>query len=444
MKTVIKEETLWHVIVLSNFARGYDKYRREYSKRGIPESTFPDRFFLLRQEEIGKGIEKCEKLLTKLGLPGNRILAISTKVSPQHLNPNLRTGIGRFIESDGVFVNGLYWIDNDGSLAPVSTEEAMAASLSLLDKDLQAFKSLKPRTLSVLPIAKGCQAACPFCFSESSVSAEQDQAKLDAADIEQAIAAAKLRGAERFVITGGGEPGLLKHEKLCAFIKVGSEVFGKVILITNGYHLANKSEEEREEMLRDYHQAGLSVLSLSRHHDDNVVSAKIMSLDVNVAAIADSWQKGQADWPGLKLRLICVLQKEGVGSKDNLQKYLNWAGNLGVPEICFKELYISTSVESVYHQHAANLWSDANQVSLALLLSFLEDNGFEQVSELPWGAPIYNGNWKGHTLQIAAYTEPSLIWERMNGIARSWNIMADGRCLVSLEDRASEIEVRKI
>jgi hypothetical protein len=42
-------ETLWHVTVLSNFARGYDKYARVYSKAGIAESTFPDRFFLLRR-----------------------------------------------------------------------------------------------------------------------------------------------------------------------------------------------------------------------------------------------------------------------------------------------------------------------------------------------------------------------------------------------------------
>ncbi|MEZ0091017.1 hypothetical protein ABH925_002176 [Streptacidiphilus sp. EB129] len=40
---------------------------------------------------------------------------------------------------------------------------------------------------------------------------------------------------------------------------------------------------------------------------------------------------------------------------------------------------------------------------------------------------------------IAAYTEPSLLWERTSGIARSWNVMADGRCDASLEDQASEI-----
>ena len=48
---------------------------------------------------------------------------------------------------------------------------------------------------------------------------------------------------------------------------------------------------------------------------------------------------------------------------------------------------------------------------------------------------------QGKPLQVAAYSEPSLFWERTSGLARSWNVMADGRCLVSLEDRASEIEL---
>ena len=69
-------EILWHVTVLSNFARGYDKYARVYSKAGIPESTFSDRFFLLRDEELDIGIRKAGALLAKLALPGDRLTPI--------------------------------------------------------------------------------------------------------------------------------------------------------------------------------------------------------------------------------------------------------------------------------------------------------------------------------------------------------------------------------
>jgi hypothetical protein len=65
-------------------------------------------------------------------------------------------------------------------------------------------------------------------------------------------------------------------------------------------------------------------------------------------------------------------------------------------------------------------------------------------SRLPWGAPVYRGKWLGKPLRVAAYTEPSLFWERTQGIARSWNVMTDGRCHVSLEDRASEIKLEEV
>src|SRR6266571_8445970 len=92
-------ETLWHITVLSNFARAYNKYTRGYSKTAIPESTYPDRFFLLRDSELNIGIRKAGALLAKLGLPGNRLIALRTRVSVDQLKPNMRTGLGQFVES---------------------------------------------------------------------------------------------------------------------------------------------------------------------------------------------------------------------------------------------------------------------------------------------------------------------------------------------------------
>jgi hypothetical protein len=109
----------------------------------------------------------------------------------------------------------------------------------------------------------------------------------------------------------------------------------------------------------------------------------------------------------------------------------------GVPELCFKELYVSTTLESAYHDNPENTWSRTHQVSLSLVPQFFEDAGFKVVHRLPWGAPVYEGMWNGKKLTVAAYTEPSLYWERVNGVARSWNIMASGQCLVSLEDLQS-------
>jgi len=50
------KEKVFYVTVLSNFARGFDKYSMTYSKGGVSESSFPDKFFLLTAPEIPIGL----------------------------------------------------------------------------------------------------------------------------------------------------------------------------------------------------------------------------------------------------------------------------------------------------------------------------------------------------------------------------------------------------
>jgi pyruvate-formate lyase-activating enzyme len=439
-------ETLWHVTVLSNFTRGYDKYSRVYSKAAIEESTFPDRFFLLRESELEIGVRKARALLERLAAPGDRLLALRTRVPAEALRPNLRTGLGRYVESAAIVVEGVAFIEGDGpggALLPMAVEEASALSLQVLCPSLASYAELKPRTFSILPIARGCQASCPFCFSEASASAEQEQARLDLGRVREFAEEARAHGAERFVITGGGEPGLVRHELLRDVIATGHGVLGKTVLITNGHHLGRRDPASLATALADYARAGLEVLSISRHHYDDAASEKLMSLRTDVATVARTWAAGRANWPELRFRLTCVLQRGAVDSPEALEAYVDWAAQLGVPELCFKELYVSTSAESVYHRHAANDWSHANQVPLSLVLDFATRHGFEEIARLPWGSPVFRGTWRGRSMQFAAYTESSLFWERTHGIARSWNLMSDGRCLASLEDRASEIFLQK-
>jgi hypothetical protein len=55
----------------------------------------------------------------------------------------------------------------------------------------------------------------------------------------------------------------------------------------------------------------------------------------------------------------------------------------GVEEICFKELYVSTSVESEYYDRASNDWSADNQVPLRVVLELAQDAGWSLVEQLP-------------------------------------------------------------
>lgn len=428
-------ETVFHVTVLSNFARAFDKYSRFYDKTHIAQSTFPDQFFVLTRDELVIGIEKAKGLLEKLGVAGNRLLVLASEVPTSALIPNTRTGKGRYLASPRLRVDQLFFVDEAQQLEPVIVEEVYAASL-IIATSLAPYAELQPRSLSILPIARACQAACKFCFSESSASLEQIPHSLDMAHVAALCEKAKARGAERFVITGGGEPGLIAHEQMLDLIALGHRHFGKVVLITNGVRLSKLEEAERVQKLADYARTGLSVLSVSRHHYQAARNAEIMGLDTRTERILSTFAQ-QRELDALQARLVCVLQKGGVDGPSSLSAYVDWAVSQGVREFCFKELYVSSTRESAYHAHPGNQWSHDNQVSLSLVTDYFRQHGFEVAARLPWGAPVLSGLWQGVPVKVAAYTEPSLFWERSHGVARSWNIMADGQCLVSLEDPSS-------
>jgi L-lysine 2,3-aminomutase len=99
-------------------------------------------------------------------------------------------------------------------LRPVAVEDAMAASLRLLNREFLPFVDIRPRAISFLPVALACQAKCPFCFSKASVSSDQAVAKPDWEKVSVWLDRAQAHGAERAVITGGGEPTLLSPSKI--------------------------------------------------------------------------------------------------------------------------------------------------------------------------------------------------------------------------------------
>ncbi|WP_232247236.1 radical SAM protein [Kitasatospora azatica] len=370
----------------------------------------------------------------------------------------------------------------------------MADSLHLHGSAQRRYADIRPRSVSILPVASACQARCSFCFSAASISSDQALARVPWDVVGVWLERARAAGAERAVITGGGEPTLIPFEQQLRLVSACSAAFPKVVLITNAHTLAKGQHADRAGRLAALSAAGLSVLAVSRHHQDDAVSERLMMLRTPVSSVVDTWRVERDRWPGLRMRLICVLQHGGVADAAGVADYLSWAAALGVEEVCFKELYVSTSTESLYFDRAANTWSREHQVSLSVVTRFAEQHGFDLVprqatfarqgaasgacsrragrkssywtylgfrpvrrecvpgvatgrrlpdaalaSRLPWGAPVYQGSWGGRPMRIAAYTEPSLLWERTSGIARSWNVLADGRCYASLEDRASEI-----
>lgn len=425
--------TYSYITVLSNWLRGYDRYQRIYSKEFIKESSFPSEFYLLKSNEESIGVSKALKLIEKVNVENNEIIKIETQALDAKKNE--KTNKGWVIPRNCIQVARVF-VRKENNWQELSLEELTAKAYKLKDHTLKEYKELIPRTLSILPVAKACQARCWFCFSESSISLEKQKFFVDLKKLEEVSKKSKEKGTQRFVITGGGEPGLLNFNNLLEVIKIGSEVFNKVILITNGIFLSKINEEERVEKLKALKTAGLKVLCLSRHSEDKEKNKQIMGVDTATENIFNTLKKENIN---LKVRLISVLQKTGVEDSLTISSYLDFAVKNEIEEVCFKELYVASTLESKYYQTPENYYAHKNQVSLKEVIDFMTINGFKIIETLPWGSPVFFGSWKGKEIKIAAYTEPNVGWERSNGVCRSWNLMSDGKVYASLEDLESEI-----
>lgn len=434
----------WFVTALSNLAPAYDKYSGLYDKARLPRARFPDTMFTLDGHDITIGHAKARDLVTRLARTGDQPIAIETHIPPKALHTDHASGLGAYPIGTSAPVASLRVPQDQGhpSTWPVwKLEDALAQSLTVLagTDGFSPWEALQPRSLSWLPVGHACQASCAFCFSKASVS-EGYQAQLArGGSLERLTRLAEVAaqsGAQRAVITGGGEPTLLKAPLLDAGIEVLARALGRTILITNGHLLGRTTPAAALARCGAWRDAGLSILALSRHAASDADAARLMGLDVDTHRAVDAAQQA-----GLTPRLIAVLQKGGIEDESSFDAYLDQAVRWGVGQINCKELYVSTALESDWSDSAANAYSAANAVPLSLITSIAAKRGWTVQARLPWGAPVFTARHNGANLAIAAYTEPSVSWERMHGLARSWNAMANGEVLASLEDSNSRITI---
>lgn len=422
-----------------NFLICFDKYSKTYNKNKQPKNKYQQFYFLDGSENQLKIIDKVQNYLSC-----NNDFIIKVNVNTEKAIANIKgnggteTGVGYFINESTIRVDSIIKVKKiNGKIIEeaISIEEALSKAYLINADELISYQNLKPRSVSVLPVAIECQAKCKFCFSKSSISLNKRVGIEYEHKLRDYCKKGLALGAERFVITGGGEPLLYGYDGICDIIKIANEYFSNILLITNGKEIENYSEKQLNNMAK----LGLKRIAISVHSYNLEKNNDIMNLKVDYKHIIKKIKKA-----GIKVRLICVIQKNGVANEEDIINYIKFSLELKVFEICFKELYVSTKVESDYYNSKANQYSKDNQVDLSIVKNTMNKLGAKIKNTLPWGAEIYS--LPLHKLSsdvmfidVAAYTEPSVGWERTNGIARSWNITKDGQCYASLEDNKSII-----
>lgn len=429
-----------YITLLSNWLNAYDKYSGFYDKSLLPNEAvkYKDLFYLFSRND-GELTERITNkyldiLKRRSAGSGDCLIMIETNIDDHlvEINNSSGTGLGWQYNSNKIKVNKIYFLMN-GSWVESGEDEISSMAYRVNPGWFKSWQECVPRSFSVLPVASACNAKCAFCFSKASVSMMIKNEKLKIKDISRMAELAYGNGARRSVITGGGEPTLLGDYDLNSLIGVLAGSLSSVLMISNGSKIDREfiknGHKSAEKIIKSWSRNGLSRLAISRHGTDLKSDAKIMGIQVDSSTVL----KMAAD-NNVKTRSICVLQNGGVYDKNSINDYINRCVEDGVYEICFKELYVSNLVDNKMAMAKENKYCIDNRVNLNIVTDYLSEAGFVISDRLPWGSPVFTGMRNGAELSIAAYTEPSVGWERSNGLLRSWNFMSDGKCLASLED----------
>lgn len=177
--------------------------------------------------------------------------------------------------------------------------------------------------LSILP-TNYCPCACPFCIATDT----DDRSKIDLARLEGTLAALAAEGVVRGVSITGGEP-FVDVPLLDRLIRMLFDLFGtdlEISLNTNGMGL------ERLREIRDL--VHVDAVHVSRHHWDDAVNRALFGGGPVPDAAALRRAIASIPYPELFV-LNCMLLKDGVGTVDDVHRFLDFAIDLGAKKVSF-------------------------------------------------------------------------------------------------------------
>jgi len=137
------------------------------------------------------------------------------------------------------------------------------------------------------------------------------------------------------------------------------------VLYSNGAGLLGA---EGATLLEALQRFGLSWLELSRHHFDATRNQAIMRFRASLAIRHDEGFRqlvGQCT-ERFPLRLVCLLQRNGIASPADVARYLDWAAGLGVQDVIFREL---SRLDEGYRDNATRRYIERQRVDLEPLLA---------------------------------------------------------------------------
>lgn len=253
-----------------------------------------------------------------------------------------------------------------------------------------------------------CNAHCSFCSEElARVDATRLSAHTPITDYARYFTAldrawSELRGFEMGLSLSGleatSEPEWLL--RLLSLLETHGALFAERVLYTNGSGLATD-----ERLAPALARARFDRAELSRAHFDEKRNHLIMRFangqPIRQAEVfKDTVRRVQRE--GVPVKLVCILNTQGVATLDDVERYLDEAEALGVEQVVFRELSV---LGDLYRENRETRWIAAHRAPVrALMDAILDDRGHTRagwtLEGVTSGYYYYNERYRRGRLQV--------------------------------------------
>lgn len=179
---------------------------------------------------------------------------------------------------------------------------------------------MKIQTFSVVVGGNACNAKCPYCVSKLTGSGNgivngQKAMQINKRNFDIACNFAKQSGVSTVLMTGKGEP-LLYQEHIYRYLEMLQKWdFPFIELQTNGILLQKMDEK----VLIDWYNMGLTTVSLSCAHYNDVPNKEIFGENANLAS-----NVGLLHRIGFSVRISCVGVRGMIDNVGELISFAQW------------------------------------------------------------------------------------------------------------------------
>ncbi len=137
------------------------------------------------------------------------------------------------------------------------------------------------------------------------------------------------------------------------------------VLYSNGAGLARAHAERLLDALVDF---GVSWIELSRHHPLQAHNDAIMRFraDEPIADATTFVQTARRIAARLPVRLVCIVQRGGVCSAEEIARYIAWARSCGAGQVIFREL---SRLDDAYRNNGTLRYIEQHRIGVEHLLA---------------------------------------------------------------------------